>query len=95
MPKIRDIFDDLPVVRLSSPATPIFLPDHTLRLVRMRGVIQVTSLSRATVYRRVANGTFPPPVKLSSTGRRVAWRCSDIESWIKNPLEWGKRPTVG
>lgn len=37
-------------------------------------------ISRATLWRNVANETFPKPVKLSS--RVTAWRVEDIRAWM-------------
>lgn len=38
--------------------------------------------SKATLWRKVKDGTFPTPVKLST--RITAWRISDIEEWMTN-----------
>jgi prophage regulatory protein len=47
--------------------------------VRLPAVLATTGLGRSTIYRLVAEGSFPSPVKL---GRRaVAWRWADIERW--------------
>jgi prophage regulatory protein len=46
---------------------------------RLPTVIQATGLGRSTIYRLVANGTFPAPVHLSP--RAVAWRWSDLDRW--------------
>jgi prophage regulatory protein len=43
-------------------------------------VIDLTSFSKATIYRKVADGTFPRPLKIRKS--RVAWRESDIVAWI-------------
>lgn len=51
--------------------------DH---LLPMRAVIELTSLSKATIYRKVADGTFPRPLKIGKS--RVAWREADIAAWI-------------
>ena len=48
------------------------------RLPRIR---QEIGLSRATIYRRISEGTFPKPVNLG--GRAVGWLESDIECWIR------------
>ena len=39
-------------------------------LVPMKTVVHLTSLSRATIYRRIADKRFPPKVELG--GRRIA-----------------------
>ena len=38
---------------------------------RMADVICITALSRATLYRRIAEGKFPPPVHLGGAGMRL------------------------
>ena len=51
-----------------------------LRLMTIREVCDRCAISRGTVYRRMAEGTFPRPVHLSKRGR--AWRSDDIAAWI-------------
>ena len=50
------------------------------RLLSYRQVAEITGLSRATVRRRVADCTLPKPLRLSLN--RVAWRATDIQSWV-------------
>lgn len=49
-------------------------------LMPLKAVTQFTSLSRATVYRRVKDGTFPKPIRIGEN--RVVWRYEDLESWL-------------
>jgi prophage regulatory protein len=53
------------------------------RIVRMKTVLERTALSRATIYRKIADGTFPRQVKISVHG--AGWHESDIDRWIANP----------
>ncbi|WP_109476688.1 AlpA family phage regulatory protein [Paraburkholderia sp. C35] len=39
--------------------------------------------SRATLWRRVKEGSFPAPIKLSE--RTTAWSTADIRKWIVDP----------
>jgi len=48
-------------------------------LLRLPAVMQVTGLSRSTLYRLIADEQFPRPVRLGL--RAVAWRRSDVEAW--------------
>lgn len=50
---------------------------------RMTDVVRITGLSRATVYRRIAEGRFPPPVHLG--GRACGWRVAALQAWIDDP----------
>jgi prophage regulatory protein len=51
-------------------------------LVRLPAVLKVTGLGRSTIYRWIAEGSFPAPVRL---GRRaVVWRWSDLDRWTQS-----------
>ena len=51
------------------------------RVIRMPEVLRRVGVSRATVYRWIANGAgFPRPVKLGV--RAVGWRSDEIEAWL-------------
>ena len=56
------------------------------RFIREREVLEITSLSRTTLWRIVKNDQFPRPVRISAG--RVGWRESAIISWQENPAEW-------
>ena len=49
------------------------------RLLRLPEVANITTLSKAQVYRLIQSNDFPAPVRLSP--RRIAWRAIDIEGW--------------
>ena len=50
------------------------------RFLRIREVLRVTGLSRATLYAMVSEGQFPSPVRLRA--RAVGWRASQVQAWI-------------
>jgi prophage regulatory protein len=52
-----------------------------MRFLRIRQVMQLTGLSRMTIYRLEIAGQFPRRRQLS--GNSVAWLESDIETWAK------------
>ena len=51
-----------------------------MKILRMRDVLEMVSVSRTTVWRQVKAGDSPAPIRLSP--RSVGWRQSDIEEWI-------------
>ena len=59
------------------------------RIIRMDTVRARTGLSRSTIYRKIAEGTFPAQLKISTNG--VGWRESDINRWVANPAGWRQR----
>lgn len=56
------------------------------RIIRMNTVRARTGLSRSTIYRKMAEGTFPARLKISTNG--TGWRDSDIDRWVSNPAGW-------
>lgn len=59
---------------LSSQTTPV------ASLHRLREVSRRTGLSRSEIYRRIAAGTFPAPIKLGE--RASAWPEHEVTAWI-------------
>jgi prophage regulatory protein len=56
------------------------------RIIRLKTVLARTGLSRSTIYRKIAEGTFPAQLKISVNG--AGWRESDINRWIADPVGW-------
>ena len=50
------------------------------RILRLPVVIHRTALSRSTIYKFIAAGRFPKPVRLGP--RAVGWLESEIDDWI-------------
>ena len=59
------------------------------RIVRLKTVLARTGLSRSTIYRKIAEGTFPAQIKISTNG--AGWKESDINRWVANPVGWRQR----
>ena len=56
------------------------------RIVSLKTVLARAGLSRSTIYRKIAEGTFPAQVRISVNG--AGWRESDIDRWIAAPAGW-------
>ncbi|AJA09260.1 hypothetical protein SKP52_11815 [Sphingopyxis fribergensis] len=54
------------------------------RFLRLNSVLDRTGLSRATLYRKITAGTFPPQHKLAT--RCCGWRESEVKIWQRNPV---------
>jgi len=54
------------------------------QLVRLPIVLQLVGLSRAEVYRRVKDGSFPSPVQIGE--RAVAFNLQEVRSWVRARL---------
>ena len=58
-------------------------------LLRRRQVEELVRLSRSTIYAAVKNRTFPAPYRIGV--RAVAWKISDLETWLEaRPLAGAK-----
>jgi prophage regulatory protein len=56
------------------------------RIVRLQTVLARTGLSRSTIYRKIAEGTFPSQIRISIKG--AGWTESDINRWVADPVAW-------
>ena len=56
------------------------------RMLSARDVARETSLHRATIYRKQAEGTFPRSRPISRG--RVAWDEAEIARWKADPMNW-------
>ena len=54
-----------------------------LRLMRLNEVLDLTGLSRATLYRKIQAGTFPAQHKIAE--RCCGWRAGEVTVWLHNP----------
>ncbi|MHA6822189.1 helix-turn-helix transcriptional regulator [Ralstonia pseudosolanacearum] len=50
----------------------------------------VLPFSGTTLWRKVKDGSFPPPTKLSP--RVTAWRAEDVREYLDNPSTYRARP---
>jgi prophage regulatory protein len=60
------------------------------RFYTMGEVEAITSLSRATIYRKMAHGTFPASVQISEG--RVGWERRAIDDWCEARMTGGLVP---
>ena len=60
----------------------VTLLDSSPRVERLPTVMARTGLSRASIYRGIAAGTFVQPVRL--TGRSIGFLAAEIDAWIAN-----------
>ncbi|PKP98248.1 MAG: DNA-binding protein [Alphaproteobacteria bacterium HGW-Alphaproteobacteria-13] len=53
------------------------------RIIRLKTVLQRTGLSRSTLYRKIADQTFPAQIRISVHG--AGWHESAVNRWIADP----------
>ena len=54
--------------------------EPTKKFIRLPEVISRTGYKRTSIYEKIAEGTFPAPIKLGP--RAVAWVSEEIEEWM-------------
>ena len=54
----------------------------TKRVLRLQDVVRDYGLSRSTIYRLIAQGLFPAPVRLGLAA--VGWDAADLDTWYSN-----------
>lgn len=52
----------------------------TTIILRLPTVKTRTGLARSTIYLRIAQGTFPEPIRLG--GRAVGWLENEVQAWL-------------
>lgn len=55
-----------------------------MKLIKLKAVMDCTGLARSTLYKFIAEGRFPKPVKLGA--RMVAWVKSEVQTWIEEKV---------
>ena len=64
-------------------------PSKPEKLLRLNSVESLTALKKSSIYAGMKAGTFPYCVRLSA--RAVAWKESEIQTWIGNRTAAGGR----
>ncbi|TWX65946.1 AlpA family phage regulatory protein [Colwellia demingiae] len=62
------------------------------KMLRLPSVIELTGLSRSSIYLRMKNNVFPQSISLGD--RAIAWLESDIEQWIEEKVSLAKSDQV-
>ena len=70
--------------RRRTARTPVLgvVPQHLAddALLALSAVERIVGRSRTSIYKGIAAGTFPRPVKLGP--KSTAWRCGDLRAWL-------------
>ncbi len=53
------------------------------RILKRPQVLEMTGLSKSTLYRRIAQGQFPEPFRLGGPGSAaVGWKQDEVMKWL-------------
>lgn len=56
-----------------------------IKILRLPSIIELTGLSRSTIYLRISKSEFPAPISLG--GRAVGWVEDDVNQWLAEKVE--------
>ena len=56
-----------------------------MKAIKLPKVMEITSLSNATIYRLIKQGDFPKQIKLSK--RTVVWNMDEIDNWLQEKMD--------
>ena len=56
-----------------------------MKAIKLPKVREITSLSNATIYRLIKQGTFPKQIKLSK--RTVVWNMDEMDNWLQEKMD--------
>ena len=57
-------------------------PADSYQLIRLPQVREILPLSKPSIYRLIADGKFPAPVRIGG-GHAVAWVRSEVEAFVR------------
>jgi prophage regulatory protein len=52
------------------------------KVLRLKAVMEMTGMSRSTIYLYIEKGMFPKPIKLGQ--RAVGWPLVEVTDWIQS-----------
>lgn len=55
-----------------------------MKILRLKEVINITGLSRSTLYDRITQGEFPSSISLG--GNTVGWVEHEVTNWIQERI---------
>ncbi len=71
--------------RVISELTPEFMMEMNA-FMSEKAVMEATTLSRTSLYRKRMAGKFPEPESISEG--RVGYRVRDVYRWLQDPNSW-------
>lgn len=58
--------------------------NQDLKLLRIDDVSKKTTLAKSTIWLKISQGAFVPPVRI---GGICVWKSSDVDAWIESHFQ--------
>lgn len=59
----------------------------SIKLIRIKTVCEITSLSKSYVYQLQNKGLFPKAIQIVPNGKAKAWLLSEVNQWIEDKVQ--------
>jgi len=59
----------------------------SIKLIRIKTVCEITSLSKSYVYQLQNKGLFPKAIQIVPNGKATAWLLSEVNDWIDSRIQ--------
>jgi prophage regulatory protein len=73
-------------------ATGGAVENPTIKIIRLPAVKERTGLGTTSIYKGVAEGWFPRPIRL--VGRSVGWLSHEVDAFITERVAASRQPTA-
>ncbi len=71
---------------VSIPTNKVEALERPSSILRIKAVMQRTGLTRPTLYRKIAEGTFPKQIRISANC--IGWREVAVDAWLRSPMTY-------
>jgi len=72
------------ITSLWGQLTLCFQKENQMKILRLKQVLDITGLSRSTIYAYISDGLFPKQIAIGE--RAVGWTSDDIDQWLNEKI---------
>ena len=59
---------------------------NVMQFYRIAELTKLLGIPKSTLKDAVRKGQFPPPIRLTDTGRAIAWTSEDVTAWQQHRM---------
>ena len=78
--------------RATTPITESYARLDNARILRLKQVIAIVGLGKSSIYGKIQEGAFPPPIKLGTNAS--GWISTEIHEWIEAQIRRCRKPEL-
>jgi len=70
--------------------TDLCMAQERHKFLRIKQVMDCTAIGRSSIYNKVKQGTFPPPIRLPGEQRCTFWTEKSVQDWMQAQIDQGE-----